>query len=349
MSLGGSVTFTGTCDNYIPPMTQAIKNLKDKNIATVVSSGNNYAFGMSAPACISHSVSVAATVKNATTITDFSNISTHTDLAAPGSKIVSSKLLGSYSSASGTSMSAPFVTGAFALYRSAKGIKSVDEVVADFQLNGVTVKDSYTNIQIKKINFVSMFSQSPVTTTTIPSSTTTLPVTTTTLPVVTTTTTLPVVTTTTIPLVTTTTTIVPPTKLPYIPNPLLLEVNGLPKSYVWIKYRDPYMNKGFLSHYELTCDTNSIYRIPVNSMYSLHSYRLNVPASTINRCSLAGVTIYGTKTNSTPLKNIYPRNKTNTSSALTFGSSSSKIIKPKSSNNKKKKIKSQKKVNQFQK
>jgi subtilisin family serine protease len=72
------------------------------------------------------------------------------------SKIVSSKLLGSYSSASGTSMSAPFVTGAFALYRSAKGIKSVDEVVADFQLNGVTVKDSYTNIQIKKINFVSI-------------------------------------------------------------------------------------------------------------------------------------------------------------------------------------------------
>ena len=31
MSLGGSAIFKSTCDDYIPQMTQAIKNLKDKN------------------------------------------------------------------------------------------------------------------------------------------------------------------------------------------------------------------------------------------------------------------------------------------------------------------------------
>ena len=312
MSLGGSMTFTGTCDNYIPAMTTAIKNLKDKNIATVISSGNGYAFGMSAPACISHSVSVAATYKNSTNITDFSNISTHTDLAAPGASIVSSKLMGSYSAATGTSMSSPFVTGAFAVYRSAYGVQSVDKVLSDFQTNGITVRDSYTNLSIKKINFSTMFQTAPpvTTTTTIPSTTTT---TSTTLPSSTTTT---VVTTTTVPQPVTTTTvpsptttIAPPAKLPFIPNPLLLEVNGLPKSFVWIKYRDPYMNKAFLSHYELTCNGSSVYNIPINQMYSLHSYRLSVPASTINFCSLAGVTIYGTKTRSTAVRNIHPTNK----------------------------------------
>ena len=326
-------------------MTQAIKNLKDKNIATVVSSGNGYAFGMSAPACISHSVSVAATHTNTTRITDFSNVSTHTDLAAPGARIVSSKLLGSYSSASGTSMSAPFVTGAFALYRSAKGVQPVDQIVADFQQHGIKVKDSYTNIEIKKLNFLSMFSESPATTTTIPSVTTTLPVTTTTSPVITTTT-LPVTTTTTPPVVTTSTTIAPPARMPFIPNPILLEVNGFPRSFVWIKYRDPYMNKAFISRYELTCNNKDVYTIPVNSMFSLHSYRLQVPASSIDFCTLAGVTIYGTRTNSTPVRNIFPRNRTRSSSTLTSSSFSSRLIKPKSSVNSRAKNNSQKKVTQ---
>ena len=306
MSLGGSMTFTGTCDNYLPAMTTAIKNLKDKNIATVISSGNGYSFGMSAPACISHSVSVAATYKNSTNITDFSNISTHTDLAAPGASITSSKLMGSYSAASGTSMSSPFVTGAFAVYRSAFGTQSVDKVLSDFQTNGISVKDRYTNISVKKINFTTMFSDAPPVTTT-----TTQPVVTTTTiqqpPV--TTTTIPVVTTTTIPTPTTSTTLAPPSRLPFIPSPLLLEVNGLPRSFVWIKYRDPYMNKAFLSHYELTCNGSNVYNIPINQMYSLHSHRLNVPASAINSCSLAGVTIYGTKTRSTSVRNIFPRNR----------------------------------------
>jgi len=96
MSLGGSQSYKTTCDDYLPAMTSAIKNLKDKNVATVVSSGNSYANGMSAPACISHSVSVAATYSNSNVVTDFSNINILTTLAAPGHNINSAKLLGSY-------------------------------------------------------------------------------------------------------------------------------------------------------------------------------------------------------------------------------------------------------------
>lgn len=344
MSLGGSSTFTTTCDNYIPALTTAIKALKDKNIATVVSSGNSYAFGMSSPACISHSVSVAATYKTSDKITEFSNISTLTKLAAPGSSINSSKLMGSYGPASGTSMSAPFITGAFAVYRSKFGVQSVDKVVSDFQSSGRTATDSYTNISIKTLDFKSMFSQDvPTTTTTTttvaPTTTTTVPDTSTTIPVeptTTTTTTSTVVTTTTVPQTTTTvaptttvvtttttttvpvttTTLAPPAKLPLIPKPILLELNGTPRTFVWVKYRDPYMNKSFISYYELTCNGSNVYNIPKENMYSLHSYKLEIPASRITSCSLAGVTIYGTKTASSTLKYIFPRPKTSSTNSV---------------------------------
>lgn len=336
MSLGGSTTFTTTCDNYIPSLTSAIKSLYDKGIATVVASGNSYAYGMSSPACISYSVSVAATDKTSDAIMNFSNINTHTSLAAPGNSITSSKLLGSYGAASGTSMSSPFVAGAFAVYRSKFGKQSVSKVLSDFQSTGKTATDSYTNIKVQRLDMQALFADVPATTTTttIPSSTTTssttVPESTTTTTLVSTTTTL-VATTTTQPVVTTTsttlppvTTIAPPTKLPNIPRPLLLELNGLPKSYVWVKYKDPYTNKAFIDHYELTCNNSIAYNIPKENLYSIHSYKLEVPASSIAYCYITGITIYGTKTVPSSTVKIYPRNKTLTSSSIVTPKKNSK-------------------------
>ena len=213
MSLGGSAIFKSTCDDYIPSMTQAIKQLKDKNIATVVASGNSYAVGMSAPACISYAVSVAATSTWTDKVTEFSNISQYTTLAAPGLTINSSKLMGSYSASSGTSMAAPHVAGAFAVYRSKFGVQSVDKVVSDFQSTSVAALDSYSGIYSKRIDFTKLFTgQDPVTTTTSTTSTTSTTTSTTTTTIPTTTTTIPSSTTstttsttvTTVPVTTTT-------------------------------------------------------------------------------------------------------------------------------------------------
>jgi hypothetical protein len=307
MSLGGSQSYKTTCDDYIPQMTSAIKALKDINVATVISSGNSYANGMSSPACISHAVSVAATYSNSNLVTDFSNISSYTTIAAPGNAINSSKLLGSFGAASGTSMASPFITGSFALHRAAYGVKPVDQVVNIFKANSQIAKDTYTNISISRIHLSNVFTGTPVPTTST-TSTTSTSTTSTSVPSPTTTTPSP---TTSIPSISTTTTSIP--RNVYIPKPLLLEVNGLPKTYVWIKYRDPYMNKSFISYYLLTCNGINKYIIPVQSPYSLHSYKLNVPASAIDYCYMQAVGTNGSKTFPTTVKYIYPKNRISSS------------------------------------
>jgi subtilisin family serine protease len=189
MSLGTNMVFRSSCNSYIPDLTSIISKLKSKNIATVVSAGNSYSYGMSSPACITDTVSVAATLADKNVVTDFSNIHEDTDFSAPGYMILSSSLGDTFRTASGTSMAAPHVAGAYAVYRSKFGIKSVDDVTRDFQNSSVPAIDNYTRINSKRIDFSYLFGtdQPPVTTTT----------TTTTVPSPTTTTTIPRPTTTT--------------------------------------------------------------------------------------------------------------------------------------------------------
>lgn len=190
MSLGTPGTFRSSCNSYLPDLTAIIATLKSKNIATVVSAGNESQLGMSSPACITDTVSVAATyviASGADRVTSFSNVSELTDLSAPGYNIVSSKLMGSYGASSGTSMSAPMVAGAFAVYRSKFGVQPVDKIVSDFRSTGVDALDDYTKIVTKRIDLRSLFSTGGTT----PSPTTTIPVTTTTSLSSTTTTTVP--------------------------------------------------------------------------------------------------------------------------------------------------------------
>lgn len=309
MSLGGSLIFKQTCDNYIPSMTTAIKNLKDKNIATVVASGNSYAVGMSAPACISHAVSVAAMNTATGKVTDFSNVSQYTTLSAPGAFINSSKLMGSYGSASGTSMAAPFVAGAFAVYRSRYGVQSVDKVVSDFQTYSVPSIDDFSKIVTKRIDLRLVLTQTqtppPSTTTTIPTTTTS-----TTIPVVTTTT-VPSSTTTTLPSITTTTTVpTSPVTPSMIGKPELVSLYTYSsdwRSYSYdvfiVTYKDVFYGKSLLTHYVLTCDNNQTYDIPVRSG-RLHSYRLRnadgsfLSSKGIKNCFLQGASnnVLGPKT-----------------------------------------------------
>lgn len=303
MSLGGTQVFKSTCDGYIPEMTDAIRNLRSKKIATVISSGNSYAYGMSAPACISYAVSVAATNPTNDDVTSFSNISELTTIAAPGSNINSSSLMGSYRTASGTSMASPHVTGAFAVYYSKFGKQEVSKTIADFAATAKKAHDDFTNIYINRLDFTSLFSDgsTPVT-----STTSTTVVTTTTIPSTTTTTTInPPVTTVPSP----TTTVAPPRFYPTLTKPLLFELDGRFSDFVYVKYRVPVSGRNIVSHYNLYCNGPKTYVIPHQTKWTVDTYKLNVPSKEISYCYMTAIDIYGRESSPSMFVRIYPRNK----------------------------------------
>ena len=316
MSLGGTQIFRSTCDGYLPEMTDAIRLLREKEIATVIASGNSYAYGMSAPACIGYAVSVAATFPNKDDVTTFSNINELTTIAAPGYAIKSSVLMGGYATTSGTSMATPFVTGAFAVYYSKYGKQAVSKVISDFASFAPKATDAYTGIKVNRLDFANLFgSGTPVvttTTTTVPSPTTTVPSPTTTVPSPTTpvpspTTTVPSPTTTVVP--SPTTTLPPPQFHPSFTRPILLDLYGGYTSSVYVKYRVPAFGRNIVDHYNLYCDGKDVYNIPQLTTYSINTYRLEVPANKINYCHITATSIYGKETYPSSLVRIYPRNK----------------------------------------
>lgn len=147
MSLGGGGSIT-VCDNTQGSRKAAMDNLKSVNIATVVASGNNgFVNAISVPACISTAISVGSveTGKYIGTVEDrvsgFSNSADFLDLLAPGHWIENARPDGNYEAIRGTSMAAPHVAGAWALYRQAFPNATVDEVLEMLQQHGEPVLD----------------------------------------------------------------------------------------------------------------------------------------------------------------------------------------------------------------
>ena len=139
MSLGGGL-FSATCDDE--PYKPFIDNLRAAGIATVVAAGNDGATDrLSAPACVSTAVSVGAATKD-DQVADFSNVAPFLSLFAPGADIVSSFAGGDFAIASGTSMAAPHVAGAWAVLKQAAPAASVDEVLQALADTGVTITDT---------------------------------------------------------------------------------------------------------------------------------------------------------------------------------------------------------------
>lgn len=292
MSLGTSQVFTTTCNSYLPEMTTAISNLKSKNIATVVAAGNSYSYGMSSPACISDTVSVAATYNTTDQVTNFSNVSEKTTLSAPGYSIKSSVLMSSYSTASGTSMASPIVAGAFAVYRSKFGIRSVDTVVSDYKLTAVDALDKATTVVTKRIDLRSLFVDSSIPSTTSSTTSTTVS-TTTTMPTNTTSTTVPV----------TTTSSTTSTSLPSIDPPDDLDEDedtlNIPVILTLKKFNSIYLNFSFaykhnnikVKYYKLYCLylNNTVYTKLINNTSSLdiNRYLIKLPNATLSKCKIA--------------------------------------------------------------
>ena len=271
MSLGTSRVYQGYCDTVSPPMTTAIKNLYDKDIAVVVAAGNSYALGMSSPACISYAVSVASMTYDGY-VNDFSNLSQNTTFAAPGYRIVSAGSGTTMRSATGTSMAAPHVVGIFAIYRQMYPTHTLQQAINRIKASSKIATDYYSDIKVPAINIATLSNveDSPTTTsstTTLPwinpPTTTTLPVTTTTLPETIVTTTVP-----SVPVVTTTTIV---SKLPlFKPTDVKLRALKTNSTYFYLSYSDSTVDKKLVNDYTLSCNNGSKFPVSLELNYNLH-------------------------------------------------------------------------------
>jgi len=156
MSLGDGRFFSqASCDLDEAATKAIIDNLRSIGIATVISSGNDgWDDSISAPACISSAISVAAS-SNDDKIASFSNVYPEIHLLAPGMSITSSEPGGVLGIQSGTSMSAPHVTGAWAVMQQRNPGSRVDEILAKLQVTAQLLIDQRvggTETNLKRIN-----------------------------------------------------------------------------------------------------------------------------------------------------------------------------------------------------
>ena len=154
MSLGGG-QYTAACDS--DARKPAIDNLRAAGIATVIAAGNDgFRNGLAAPACISSAVAVGGVTDADNPPADSVVLNVHSlvDLLAPAYSITSSVIGGGYGAMSGTSMSAPYVAGAFALCKGVNPALSVNQIEAILEQTGAALRDTrsggvYTKPRLK--------------------------------------------------------------------------------------------------------------------------------------------------------------------------------------------------------
>jgi subtilisin family serine protease len=146
MSLGGEdYSDEASCDEEQQSRKLAIDNLRSVGIATVAASGNSRSLNsIIAPACISSSVSVGATI-DSDSIASFSNVADFLDVLAPGSSITSSVPGSGTSTWNGTSMATPHVAGAWAVLKQQSPTADVATVLAALWDTGTSVDDGRSN------------------------------------------------------------------------------------------------------------------------------------------------------------------------------------------------------------
>jgi len=253
MSLGTSRIYRSTCDSVSPRITQAVHNLYDRNIATVVAAGNSSSIGMSNPACISKVVSVAASNLSGS-ITSFSNISSFTTFAAPGYQILSAGSGFTMRRSSGTSMAAPHVAGIFAIYRQIYPSHTVSQAVTRLTLSSPKSNDPYSTIKIPFINIANIQSiednPTPPSTTTPPEVPNTVPQ--------------------------------PPLVIPTLPplpafKPVLTKLHApnFSSNFFYATYQDTFVDKNLVSNYVLECNDKTKYTISLSFGSTTYVIKIN--------------------------------------------------------------------------
>lgn len=159
ISIGDNTNHTSVCSSIATnPFRVPIQNAEDAGIVAAISTGNNgFTNGINLPACTPEALSVGAVYDNNigakahTSCTDsatyadkvvcFSNSATFQSMLAPGSVIIAAGY-----SASGTSMSAPFVAAAAAMLRGAYPSYTTAQIKSRLLDYGVAVTDERNSI-----------------------------------------------------------------------------------------------------------------------------------------------------------------------------------------------------------
>lgn len=146
--------------NYSPIIADACNYAYQKGVTVVASAGNDPGPYLSYPAKLASVISVGA-VDQYKNLAGFSSYGPELDLVAPGQQIYSTyKLEGvdMYKEQSGTSMSAPFVTGSIALLKSIQPSLSPDEVRArlltatdDLGADGFDIQYGHGLLNVRKM------------------------------------------------------------------------------------------------------------------------------------------------------------------------------------------------------
>lgn len=154
MSLGGG-RHHSACD--ADSRNTIISTLRSNGVATVISSGNSgYTDSVGAPGCVEPAVTVGSTT-DADLRSGFSNSAPMVDVLAPGSAIQSATTTANgdgtakFRIASGTSMSAPHVAGAFSVLMAANPGASVSDVENALEVTGVGVNEPTANLTKPRI------------------------------------------------------------------------------------------------------------------------------------------------------------------------------------------------------
>lgn len=155
LSLSGEL-FPSTCDaaEGMPAFKDAVDNLRAIGIPTIVASGNDgQVHAIGAPACVSTAVSVGASLGTFDALYGDSNRASFLSLLAPGDDITSPVPGGGYRTFSGTSLSAAFVSGGWALLKQIMPNASVTTLLDALQATGAPVPDS-TSLTYSRVRLV---------------------------------------------------------------------------------------------------------------------------------------------------------------------------------------------------